>query len=152
MTKKSNVIEFNTPYGKQPPRCFFDTEGDTLTQQHFQEETEINNILRSHDRNGVISHIHKGQAIYGDFSDITDLQDALAKLKQANSEFMNVPSEIREKFQNDAGKFYTFASNPDNLDAMVDMGLAIKPQHSDAMPSETATPETAEPQNSEVQE
>jgi hypothetical protein len=152
MNKKSNVIEFNTPYGKQPPRCFFDTVGETLTQQHFQEETEINNILRSHDRNGIISHIHKGQAIYGDFSDITDLQDALDKLKKANNEFMNVPSEIREKFQNDAGKFYTFASNPDNLDEMVKMGLANKPIESDAMPSETAIPETAEPQNSEVQE
>ena len=151
MTKKSNVIEFNTPYGIQPPRCFFETEGESLTQQHFQEETEINNILRSHDRNGIISHIHKGQAYYGDFSEITDLQDALDKIKLAQQEFMNVPSEIREQFQNDAGRFYTFASNSDNLDEMIKMGLA-KPKTSDAMPSETAIPESAEPKNSEDQE
>lgn len=143
-------IEFNTPYGKQPPRCFFETSGESLTQQHFQEETEINNILRSHDRNGVISHIHKGQAIYGDFSDITDLQDALSRIKEAQAEFMNVPSDIREKFQNDAGKFYTFASNPDNFDEMVNMGLANPPE-SVAMPTDNES-SSVEPQNSKEED
>lgn len=132
MTKKT---VFNTPYGQQPPRCFFDTTGESLTQQHFQEETEINNILRSHDRNGVINHIHKGNAIYGDFSNITDFSDALDQIREAQNEFMNIPSEIREKFQNDAGQFFKFASDPANLDQLVEMGLG-NPKPSVAMPTE----------------
>ena len=103
MTKKN---EFNTPYGKQPPRCWFDTEGESLTQEQFAEESEINNILRSHDRNGVIEHINRGNAIYGDFSNITDFSDALDQIKEAQEEFQGIPWQIREKFENDAGQFF----------------------------------------------
>lgn len=131
MNKK---IIFRSPYINPADRCSFETVGESLTQQHFKEETEINNILRSHDRNGIISHIHKGNAIYGDFSEVTDLSDALHMINEAKAEFMNVPSEIREKFKNDAGEFFKFASNPDNLDEMREMGLA-NPKQMDAMPS-----------------
>ena len=148
MTKKN---EFFTPYGKQPPRCFFDTKGESMTQEQFAEESEINNILRSHDRNGVIEHINRGNAIYGDFSNITDFSDALDQIKEAQSEFQGIPWQIREKFQNDAGQFFKFASNPDNLDELREMGLA-KPYQSEAMPSDTAIPQPVEPQNSEGEE
>jgi phage internal scaffolding protein len=150
MTKK-HEIQFNTPYGKSPPRCFFDTEGESMTQQHFQEESEINNILRSHDRNGIIEHIHRGNAIYADFSEITDFSDALHQIKEAQQEFLNIPSEIREKFQNDAGQFFKFATNPDNISELRKMGLA-NPEPSVAMPTENAIPQPVEPQNSKGEE
>jgi phage internal scaffolding protein len=152
MTKKSSVIVFKTPYTNPPSRCWFETTGDSMTQQHFAEESEINNILRSHDRNGVIEHIHRGNAIYGDFSNITDFSDALYQIKEAQQEFLNIPSEIREKFQNDAGQFFKFASNPDNLQELRDMGLA-NPQQSVAMPADIpANPEAVDPQKSEAQD
>jgi phage internal scaffolding protein len=152
MTKKSSVIAFKTPYTNPPSRCWFETTGDSMTQQHFAEESEINNILRSHDRNGVIEHIHRGNAIYGDFSNITDFSDALHQIKEAQQEFLNIPSEIREKFQNDAGQFFKFASNPDNLQELRDMGLA-NPQQSVAMPADIpANPEAVDPQKSEAQD
>ena len=37
----------------------FNTVGDSMTQEQFAEESEINNIIRSHDRNGVIEHINR---------------------------------------------------------------------------------------------
>jgi|TARA_A100001015_G_C15036330_1_gene736451 phage internal scaffolding protein len=153
MAKKSlNNIEFKTPYTNPPARCWFETTGESMTQQHFAEESEINNILRSHDRNGVIEHIHRGNAIYGDFSNITDFSDALDQIREAQQEFLNVPSEIREKFQNDAGQFFKFASDPNNLDELIKMGLA-NPKQSEAMHSDQpAIPEAVEPQNSEAQE
>jgi phage internal scaffolding protein len=148
MTKKN---EFNTPYGKQPPRCWFDTEGESLTQEQFAEESEINNILRSHDRNGVIEHINRGNAIYGDFSNITDFSDALDQIKEAQEEFQGIPWQIREKFENDAGQFFKFASNPDNIQELREMGLA-DPKPSEAMPSEKAIPQPVDPQKSKGEE
>ena len=150
-TKLTNIYEFYTPYVNQKKVQPFQTVGDSMTQQHFAEESEINNILRSHDRNGIIEHINKGKAIYGDFSNITDFSDALEQINNAQKEFMNIPSHIREQFQNDAGQFFKFASNPDNLSELQKLGLA-NPLNSDAMPSEPAIQETAEPQNSEVPE
>ena len=154
MTKSKEL--FNTPYGKQPPRCFFETTGVSMTQQQFAEESDIHNILRSHDRNQHLASIHRGNELYADFSNVTDFSDALELIQNAQTEFMNIPSNIREKFKNDAGEFYKYASNPDNHQGLVDLGLA-KPQEaspppSDAMPSETATPEAVEPQNSKAQE
>ena len=147
MVKKlNNIPNFRTPYTNPPTRCWFETTGESMTQQHFAEESEINNILRSHDRNGVIEHIHRGNAIYADFSGITDLSDALHQIKEAQEEFLNVPSEIREKFHNDAGKFFKFASDPNNLDELRELGLA-NPKESVAMPADNTIPEAVETTN-----
>ena len=151
MNKKTNVIEFNTPYTNPKKPCFFETTGESMTQQHFAEESEINNIIRSHDRNGIIEHVHRGNAIYGDFSEITDLSDALIQIQEAQKEFLNIPSEIREKFKNDAGEFFKYASNPDNEDGMREMGL-LNPNQSSAMPDDQAIPDAVDPQKSEAQE
>ena len=148
MPKKDNIIEFFTPYTNPKKPCFFETTGESLTQQHFAEESEINNIIRSHDRNGVIEHVHRGNAIYGDFSQITDLSDALYSIQEAQKEFLNIPSEIREKFKNDAGEFFKFASNSDNADEMRKMGL-LNPQPSSAMPEE-ANLEAVEPSTAQT--
>jgi phage internal scaffolding protein len=155
MTKKTkdNVIEFNTPYGKKAPRCFFHTEGVSMTQQQFAEESEINNIIARYDRTGVLDHVNKGSQIYADFSKISDLTEALEQIKLAQEEFQGIPSSIREKFQNDAGQFFKFASNPDNIEQMREYGLApaTRPTESTAMQVDNPISETEEPQNSEVQ-
>tara|TARA_B100000965_G_C19582630_1_gene754311 strand:+ start:1988 stop:2446 length:459 start_codon:yes stop_codon:yes gene_type:complete len=148
---KTNVYEFYTPYINPKKVEPFNTVGESMTQEQFAEESEINNIIRSHDRNGVIEHINRGNAIYADFSGITDFSDALEQIREAQQEFQNIPSEIREKFQNDAGQFFKFASNPDNLDEMRQMGLA-NPEQSTAMPVEPAIPQAVEPQNSKAEE
>jgi phage internal scaffolding protein len=149
MSKKNNVYEFYTPYTNRKKPCFFETTGESMTQQHFADESEINNIIRSHDRNGVIEHIHRGNAIYGDFSEITDLSDALVQIQEAQKEFLNIPSEIREKFKNDAGEFFKYASNPDNEEGMREMGL-LNPTKSSAMPEDKANLEAVEPHTAQT--
>lgn len=148
---KTNVYEFYTPYTNQKTVKPFETVGESLTQEQFAEESEINNILRSHDRNGIIEHINRGNAIYGDFSNITDFSDALQQIKEAQDEFQNIPWQIREKFENDAGQFFKFASNPDNIQELRKLGLA-NPDDSVAMPAEPAIPQPVEPQNSKGEE
>ena len=146
-----NKFEFYTPYHNQKKVEPYHTVGESMTQEQFAEESEINNIIRSHDRNGVIEHINRGNAIYADFSGITDFSDALEQIREAQSEFQNIPWEIREKFKNDAGQFFKFASNPENIQELRELGLA-NPEQSVAMPTEQAIPEPVEPQNSKGQE
>ena len=148
---KKEKYQFFTPYINQKSVPPFETVGESMTQEQFAEECQINNIIRRHDRSGVIEHIARGNAIYGDFSNVTDFSDALDQINQAKEEFLNIPSEIREKFQNDAGQFFKFASNPDNIEELRELGLA-SPYQSEAMPSEPAIPEAVEPQNSKAQE
>jgi hypothetical protein len=61
MKKLDKVIPFRTAYEPHKP-SYFHTEGESLTQQHFQEECDIVNIIKRHDRNGIIEHVHRGRS------------------------------------------------------------------------------------------
>ena len=94
---KTNVYEFYTPYINPKKVEPFNTVGESMTQEQFAEESEINNIIRSHDRNGVIEHINRGNAIYADFSGITDFSDALEQIREAQQEFQNISIQLSSK-------------------------------------------------------
>lgn len=126
MTNKKSKVEttitFRTAY--EPHKKYvFKTTGESLTQQHFKEECDVINIIKRHDRNGIIEHVQRGQARYGDFSEVADYREALDLVRDAQEEFMSVPSDIRKKFDNDPGKFYEFVSNPDNKEELKKMGF-----------------------------
>jgi phage internal scaffolding protein len=140
MTKKS---PFKNPYEEHKP-CFFNTTGESLTQQHFQEECDILNIIKRHDRNGIIEHVQRGQARYGDFSEIADYREALDLVQDANTEFMKIPSDIRKKFNNNPGEFLNFVNNPENEEEMITMGFVKKSEDVSSSP-ETAIPKASEP-------
>lgn len=145
MKKLDKLIPFRTAYEPHKP-CFFHTEGESLTQQHFQEECDIINIIKRHDRNGIIEHVHRGQARYGDFSEVTDYREALDLVRDAQEEFMTIPSDIRKKFDNNPGKFYEFVSNPDNRDELIEMGFINETPEAVAPSSATdPIPESGEP-------
>jgi phage internal scaffolding protein len=132
MTNKKSKVEtiitqtFRTAY--EPHKKYvFKTSGESLTQQHFKEECDVINIIKRHDRNGIIEHVQRGQARYGDFSEVADYREALDLVRDAQDEFMTIPSDIRKKFDNDPGKFYEFVSNPDNKEELKTMGFIETP-------------------------
>lgn len=67
------------------------------------------------------------EAKYGEFT-AYDLREAIEKVDSATELFMEVPSEIRGKFENDAGAFIDYATNPMNIDQLRDWGLANPPE------------------------
>jgi phage internal scaffolding protein len=136
-------IPFKTAYDPHKP-CFFHTEGESLTQQHFKEECDVVNIIKRHDRNGIIEHVQRGQARYGDFSEVSDYREALDLVKNAQEEFMSIPSDIRKQFDNNPGKFYEFVSNPDNKDELIKMGFIEESQTAVAPSSATETTSASE--------
>lgn len=152
MNKKSKLektITFRSAYS--PPMKFvFNTEGDSLTQQHFKEECEVINIIKKHDRNGIIEHVQRGKARYGDFSEVKDYRQALDLVKNAQEEFMQIPSDIRKKFENDPGKFYEFVSNPENKSELIEMGFIETPKASSDQSSadDKSSSGAVEPSNS----
>lgn len=105
----------------------FETVGESLTQQHFAKEADIKTIIKKHDRTGIISHVARGVAHYGDYSEVNEYRDALDMVNNANENFMQLPSEIRAMFDNDAGTFFEFATNPANDEKMVQLGLKEAP-------------------------
>jgi phage internal scaffolding protein len=145
MTNKKSPVNVTIKFRKayDPHKKYvFNTEGESLTQQHFKDECDVINIIKKHDRNGIIEHVQRGQARYGDFSEVAGYREALDLIRHAQDEFMTIPSDIRKKFDNDPGKFYEFVSNPDNKEELKQMGF-IEPQQVVASSSTTQAPSEA---------
>lgn len=106
-----------------PLRVTLDCLDVSLTKQSMSEECNINFIMRKYQKTGAIEHLKTHQGRYDEFEPI-EFHEAMNIVTTAQSMFADLPSSIRSKFQNDPGTFLAFANDPDNAEAMVELGLA----------------------------
>lgn len=116
-------------------------------QQNQKDESDINNIVR---RFGLTGELPLGvrPPQYGDFTSVTDYQTALNAVLEADRVFMMMPYNVRQRFNNSPEEFVDFCSNPENIDEMVKLGLAVekeaaKPEPATPVPAPAATPPQA---------
>lgn len=119
-------------------------EDATRAKQAMAAECNINNIMEKYLKTGLIDHVneHKGQ--YGDLPSAMDYHDSCNAVIAAKDAFASLPSNIRNKFDNDPGKFLEFAQNPENEDQMGELGLVDKPstrEPKEVAPSDVTVPE-----------
>ena len=119
-------IVFKTGYGERQ-RVMTEPKGESLTQQHFAHEADVRNIIKQYDKTGLIANVQKGVAKYGDYSEVNEYREALDLVNDANKMFAELPAELREMFQNNAGTFLEFATNPENNQKMIELGLKEAP-------------------------
>lgn len=101
--------------------------GESLTSQAHKRECDINAIMLKWQKTGTIEHRNTFEGQYGDFSEAPgDYHDAMNQVVAANEMFETLPAKVRRQFGNDPGAFLDFAQDPQNLSAMVDLGLATK--------------------------
>ncbi|WNK14605.1 MAG: internal scaffolding protein [Microvirus sp.] len=93
------------------------------TVQSEAIDADINTIVK---RFGITGHLPQNLKIpsYGDYDQVNDYQSALDAITDAEEQFMSIPADIRSRFGNDAGTFLHFAADPDNYDALAELGLA----------------------------
>lgn len=123
MTKK--IIPFRTHYSPQL-RVSFTTEGESLTEQQFAEESQILHKIRKYDSQGFFDSVNRNPGQYNDFTQVRDLADAIDQIEQARDAFQDIPSDIRKKFNNSPSEFFDFASKESNYDELVKLGLATQ--------------------------
>jgi phage internal scaffolding protein len=104
-------------------------EDATLAQQHFKDETDINNILRQFNITGLLPE-NPLSPRYGDFSGIGDYQSALNAVIAAESEFEALPAQIRARFNNNPEELINFLENADNKDEAIALGLITQTEAS----------------------
>lgn len=87
--------------------------GPTLVQQQFQDEVDINTIVR---RFGLTRSMPSGPAggVYGDFTGIEDYASAVAAIQRAQDGFMKLSPQVRERFGNDPERIITLAQEVSN--------------------------------------
>ena len=90
------------------------TYKDGRTKQTFKDQTDIHKILAKAQRTGTVSHINTYGQQYGEFADFDFLQAQL-QIAKGNEIFEALPSEVRSEFANEAGNFFAFANDPENV-------------------------------------
>lgn len=108
----------------------FSSSKPTMTQQNFKRECDINVIMQRYLEGDAPLvdplKVRSSEPLFGDFSDIPDLQTAQNKLIEANDMFMQLNSNIRLRFNNDPLEFVAFVQNPDNEDELRELGILPK--------------------------
>jgi phage internal scaffolding protein len=97
-------------------------EEPTLAQQHFKDECDINNILRQFNVTGMLPEAPLSPR-YGDFTGIVDYHSALNAVIAAEDGFMELPAQIRARFQNDPENLINFLNDESNKDEAIKLGL-----------------------------
>lgn len=99
----------------------------TETQQHFQDQCDVNLILKKYAKTGVITHLNNlQQGVYQDCTLLPSYEEAVQTVTAAEQAFSGMPPEVRLKFKNNPQEMIDFLKDPKNLDEAIKLGLAEK--------------------------
>lgn len=116
---------------KRDPTALY-CDDPSLTQQHFAEECDINEILKRSEQGKPIP-VNQKMAMYGDFTVVPkSLSEAFGMIKQANDLFMSLPWQVRERFQNDPQRMIEFLNDEKNRDEALKLGMVNPPPKTDS--------------------
>lgn len=113
----TDVVSFETGFSSEKP---------SRTKQSERDDSDINNIVRRFGLTGQLPTSVR-QPTYGDFIGPDDYQQALHIIMDADSLFMDLPSEIRKRFNNDPAEYLAFIEDPANIDEAIELGLVNRP-------------------------
>lgn len=120
---RPDIVYVHTLYDPPVDPGIENTE-ESMTQQHFAQECDINYILDNYMKTGVL--IEKN-TFFGDFSDPVSLQSAITAVQEAHDAFYELPSSLRERFSNNPMELLEFLSISDNRAEAISLGLISPP-------------------------
>lgn len=116
-------MNFQHAYSSSVRSSDLKCDDPSLAQQNFKDETDINVLLERFKVTGVMPQgVRLPQ--YGDFTGVSDFRQAAESIRRAQESFLDVPLDVRRRFQNDALAFADFCADPKNLEEVRKMGLA----------------------------
>ena len=116
----------------------------SLTKQSEASACDVNQIVSRWLKSGGAIDLSERVGQFLDVSEIPDYHTCQTFIATAQSMFGMLPSNVRERFDNDPGKFLDYASDPKNFDGLVELGLAKKrPVDGAAGPTDSPSAATA---------
>lgn len=117
-------MEIRKYYDKKPSKGIKFTQ-ETMAQQQFKEECDINNIVARYETTGLLTDPTKpGRAFqFGDYANLPDYMEAQELIRKAGEQFAGLPASIRKEFDNNPALFLDFCANSENHDRAIELGL-----------------------------
>ena len=105
----------------------------SMTQQHFKDETMIDNILQKYAETGFLTDpfIPKRPIQFGDFSDVKDFQTAQNAIALATEYFESLPANVRASFNNSPQEFLNALNDPEQRSKLEELGF-VAPEEAKA--------------------
>lgn len=97
--------------------------GKSMTDQSFQKDCDVNEIMRRFKKTGQITHLAKRSGEYLDVSDAPDLATALNTVSEAQFAFDNLPANVRKRFGNSPVEMFNYLQDPNNYEEALKLGL-----------------------------
>lgn len=98
----------------------------SLTQQQFKEDADINVIVRRFGLTGELPTNFR-PPVSGDFTGVSDFHSAMNAVRQAEEAFMQMPAELRARFNNDPQRLIDFVEDASNKDEALKLGILAPP-------------------------
>lgn len=114
--------------------------GESRTKQSFAEEADINFIVKKFAQTGVLPGNDNRQPQYADVSNYDDLQASLAMIDQAELEFGQLPSAVREAAGNNPGTLLQLMGSAAGQERLEAAGMILRDP---IAASESAPPQVA---------
>jgi len=95
------------------------------TKQEYADQTDINKIIARFKATGELPII--GEPVYADVSNFPDYREIVHQAETARNAFLQLPADIRAKFNNDPGLLLEWASDPRNQAEAVQLGILKAP-------------------------
>ncbi|WNK13403.1 MAG: internal scaffolding protein [Microvirus sp.] len=108
------------------PKLDCSLAGPSKTKQSFKDECDIQTIMSKFQRTGLLDFVNKRAPHYGDVTGI-NFDDAMDRVIRGREFFADLPSSLRDQFDNSPGEFFEFIANPANAEAMAELGLLPPP-------------------------
>ena len=108
---------------KPGPKDSITFTDESLTHQEFYEDTKTENIINKYVRIGANPYFPAAVGQFLDTTTISDFQTNMERFRAVSEYFESLPSDIRLQFRNDPKFFAQFASNPENKNALEELGL-----------------------------
>lgn len=96
--------------------------GVSLAVQSYRDDVDINKIVKRMEKGQMLDNI-RNDGRFEDVSKYTDLADAIIKVQEANELFMDIPAEVRSRFNNDPVELVEFLQDEGNRKEAEELGL-----------------------------
>jgi len=107
------------PNGSKRVLSIQDPDHRSPTQQQFKDEADPNVLMKKY----RYSQLPSPQGIYLDTTSLPDLKSALDTVRDANTLFSSLPSDVPYRFKNDPQEMITFVEDPKNKEECIKLGL-----------------------------
>lgn len=100
---------------KKPPakrRFSQDFSGESKTQQHFSDSADVNNIVASYRATGLDPYAERLKLKRFGYASSQTFSEAMRNVAEIQTSFQELPSNIRQDFQNDPGRWIDSLTTP----------------------------------------